>query len=150
MRVRDVLQTCPCRHLVYYWSTYLTTDILYLASDLLGTSTGLPPSIHLSLPPSLPSPSPVSSTRQLRSLSLAPDLPLPSLSHEYSCLAACVRACMHTKKQKQEAMRAQAQLTWLRSDLERAAGARTERPWIIAYGHRPLYCRLSMCGVWCK
>jgi len=32
-----------------------------------------------------------------------------------------------------------AELAWIKSDLEAAAGNRGDQPWIIAAGHRPLY-----------
>ena len=32
------------------------------------------------------------------------------------------------------------QLKWLQEDLAKAQTNRAERPWIIAYGHRPMYC----------
>ncbi|XP_074646182.1 acid phosphatase type 7-like isoform X2 [Tubulanus polymorphus] len=34
----------------------------------------------------------------------------------------------------------QLQKTWLIHDLERANVSRVERPWIVAFGHRPMYC----------
>jgi len=32
------------------------------------------------------------------------------------------------------------QFEWLRADLERANANRQERPWIVTFGHRPMYC----------
>lgn len=32
------------------------------------------------------------------------------------------------------------QLKWLQTDLNEAVKNRVQRPWIIAYGHRPMYC----------
>ena len=34
----------------------------------------------------------------------------------------------------------QKQLDWLVDDLRKANAQRDERPWIIAFGHRPMYC----------
>ena len=34
----------------------------------------------------------------------------------------------------------QKQLDWLMDDLRKANTQRAERPWIIAFGHRPMYC----------
>jgi len=39
-----------------------------------------------------------------------------------------------------EALLAKRQVAWLRADLTRAAASRVERPWIVAFGHRPLCC----------
>ncbi|XP_071490513.1 acid phosphatase type 7-like [Diadema antillarum] len=32
------------------------------------------------------------------------------------------------------------QMEWLQADLQKANGERAQRPWIIAFGHRPMYC----------
>lgn len=32
------------------------------------------------------------------------------------------------------------QLAWLRRDLQEANANRDQRPWVIAFGHRPMYC----------
>lgn len=32
------------------------------------------------------------------------------------------------------------QYEWLKQDLDQASAERAERPWIVVYGHRPLYC----------
>jgi len=37
-------------------------------------------------------------------------------------------------------------LTWLRADLEKANATRHIRPWIIVYGHRPLYYKHTDCA----
>lgn len=39
-----------------------------------------------------------------------------------------------------ESLLAERQRAWLRADLTDAANARSERPWIVVYGHRPFYC----------
>ena len=41
---------------------------------------------------------------------------------------------------KREALLAQRQRLWLRNDLTQASSSRRQRPWIVAFGHRPLYC----------
>lgn len=38
---------------------------------------------------------------------------------------------------------AQTQLNWLLADLEKASNSRSEVPWLIAFGHKPLYCSVD-------
>jgi hypothetical protein len=37
----------------------------------------------------------------------------------------------------------EAGLDWLENDLAKATEERSERPWIIVFGHRPLYCTIE-------
>jgi hypothetical protein len=50
------------------------------------------------------------------------------------------------EESKQErARRRKRQLAWLRADLQQAAtaAAREQHPWIVAFGHRPVFCSLD-------
>lgn len=43
-----------------------------------------------------------------------------------------------------------AQFNWLKEDLRKANQNRKDRPWIIVYGHRPMYCSTENNGDWCN
>eukprot|EP00873_Tetraselmis_striata_P011050 jgi/Tetstr1/431314/TSEL_021006.t1 len=51
---------------------------------------------------------------------------------------------------KEHAALAKAQLSWLAADLAKANRFRDKQPWIIVYGHRPLYCTNSGRGRDCN